>query len=196
MALTYEQVRTGAVNGMSAPEYRNALKDTLNQYGFSTKDNISQYMFSPGYGGISQISPQVKTAKTQRVNDLLFAMLADQQKQTSNNSNYQGQTAGPLAGAPQNMNPLPQGTASGYQPPANATNPVVNGPSWQAGPQTQALPDSSPFGQAWGGGEGTTYSPITMNEQASLLSANYRAPDQWLNGLLYDSPYQQYYGTK
>lgn len=67
-------------------------------------------------------------------------------------------------------------------------------PSWLAGPQTQALPDDSPFGQAWGGGQGTTYAPITMNQQAGLLSQNVQAPDGWLNGLLFDSPWQDYYG--
>lgn len=106
-------------------------------------------------------------------------------------------TGGPV-GQPANQAPLPQGTNSGYQPPANAANPVQNGPSWQAGPQTQKLPPGtqSPYGQAWGGGEGTTYNPITMNQQASLLSQNHQAPNGWLNGLLYNSPWEEYYGVQ
>lgn len=65
---------------------------------------------------------------------------------------------------------------------------------WGSGGQLQELPSASPFGSAWGGGNGTTYSPIDFNQQASLLSENKAAPNGWMNGLLFNSPYQKYYG--
>lgn len=156
------------------------LAVTLEQYGLSKPTS-----FNLGSGNISGAG-----LRQELLNRMMAGVGSPQQQVPS----YNG---GP-AGQPANQAPLPQGTNSGYQAPANAANPVKDGPSWQAGPQAQQLPEGtqSPYGQAWGGGEGTTYSPITMNQQANLLSQNHQAPNGWMNGLLYNSPWEEYYGVQ
>lgn len=192
--LTYQQVASGdygeggGFGGYERARPGDPLYETLKKYDM-------QGRLSTTGGPMGSLGAFSGNQARDLKQELLWAMEKDrQQSQQPQQQAPQSFNPNNLPGAPDNMRQLPQGTNSGYQAPANATNPTQQGPSWQAGPQTQELPGQSPFGEAWGGGEGTTYSPITMNQQAALLSANQQAPNQWMNGLLFDSPWEDYYG--
>lgn len=174
--LTYEQVVNGNVDKrQDYGSFSSPTKLAVENRPTDMSETLAEYGLKPYITGFNLGGFMGKKQGTHDIRqELLFRMLADQQQGpiVGDENPYDG---GPV-GLPANNSPLP----------ADANG----NPSWLAGPQTQQLPEQSPFGQAWGGGEGTTFNPINFNQQAGLLSQNHSGPNGWLNGLLFDGPWQ------